>query len=59
MKRKMIAIQVFIDYWMKHGKVISKQEFDEIWQGDTRYYYKVKQQFLADKEFYVGKEERD
>lgn len=46
MKRNIKAIQIFIDYWEKTGLVISKQEFDSIWEGSVKYYYQVRKEFL-------------
>lgn len=46
MKRTIKAIQIFIDYWEENAEIISKQEFDLIWKGSTKYYYKVKKDFL-------------
>jgi hypothetical protein len=46
MKRTIKAIQVFIDYWEENAEIISKQEFDLIWKGSTKYYYKIRKDFL-------------
>ena len=46
MKRTIKAIQVFIDYWKENNEIISKEEFDLIWKGSTKYYYKIRKDFI-------------
>ena len=56
-KRRYPAIQIFIDYMERYNRMPTKTEFDEIWQGAAKYYYEIKNMFLADMDFYMGKEE--
>ena len=46
MKRTIKAIQVFIDYWEENNEIISKEEFDLIWKGSKKYYYKIRKDFI-------------
>lgn len=46
MKRTIKAIQIFIDYWEENNEIISKQEFDLIWKGSAKYYYRIRKEFL-------------
>ena len=46
MKRTIKAIQIFIEYWEANKEVISKKEFDSIWKGSAKYYYRIRKEFL-------------
>lgn len=55
MKRKFTAITLFIDFFEEHGRIPTREEFREMWEGCDTYYYKVKKQFLENLDFYIGK----
>lgn len=55
-KRRYNAIQIFIDFMEKEGRVPTEKEFDEIWRGGEKYYYQVKRKFLKDIDFYMEAE---
>ena len=39
------AITIFIEYWEENHTIITKEEFDEIWKGATKYYFQIRNQF--------------
>ena len=39
------AIMIFIEYWRKENRYPTKKEFDEVWHGGEKHYYRVKKQF--------------
>jgi hypothetical protein len=56
MKRPFKAIQIFIDYEKLENRLPSRKEFELAWFGrelrcnESNYYYKVKRDFLAERE---------
>ncbi len=36
---------IFVEYWRKENRYPTRQEFNRAWDGDEKYYYKVKKQF--------------
>lgn len=56
MKRPFKAIQIFIDYEKLENRLPSRKEFELAWFGrelrhnESNYYYKVKKDFLAERE---------
>jgi hypothetical protein len=56
MKRPFKAIQIFIDYEILENRLPSRKEFELAWFGrelrrnESNYYYKVKRDFLKERE---------
>ena len=56
MKRTFKAIQIFIDYDKLENRLPTRKEFELAWFGrelrrnESNYYYKVKKDFLAERE---------
>lgn len=40
------GIDIFVEYWQENNEIISKKEFDELWQGAAKYYYFLKKKFV-------------
>ena len=38
-------MSIFIEYWRKENREPTRKEFNETWQGDACYYYRLRKQF--------------
>mgnify|MGYP005606188529 CR=1 FL=1 len=45
MKRVNKAMSIFIEFWRKENREPTRKEFNETWQGDACYYYRLRKQF--------------